>query len=287
MKIDEKIMDMIRDKSTQLPTLPIIVEKILTIAREERTTARDLADFVSKDQAITNKILRLANSAYYGMMKEIDSISRAITIIGFNEVVSLTIGMGVMSSFQQKGLNDVLDMQGLWLHSIACAFAAKKIAKNCRLNIADQVFLNGLLHDTGKVILAIYFPNEYQDVLGEARNSQVELYKTEKRILNIDHAILSGYLMERWHFPDNLVLPSRFHHNPDMCPKEYQQVLWIVKFGDYLCQQGGIGYGGNPVVPALGKIRDYFGLSDVEVDAYVEELKSERPQIEAFFEIAN
>ena len=93
MKIDQKIIDMIRDKSTQIPTLPVIVEKILTMAREDSSSAKDLAKFISRDQAISNKILRLSNSAYYGMMKEIDSIPRAITIIGFNEVVSLTIGM--------------------------------------------------------------------------------------------------------------------------------------------------------------------------------------------------
>lgn len=286
MKIAEKITDMIRDKRTQMPTLPIIVEKILSIAREENTSAKDLAEFVSKDQAAANKILRLANSAYYGRMKEIDTIPRAITIIGFNEVISLTIGMGVISTFRQKGLNEILDMQDLWLHSIACAFTSKKIAKKMGLKEVEQIFLNGLLHDTGKVIFAIYFPHEYQLVLKEAKEAQIELWDMEKQILSMDHATLSGLLMERWHFPDDLTLPSRFHHHPDKCPAGYQKNALIIKLSDCLCRQADLGYSGNPVIPKSGRLRDYFGLSKAETESYVEELKTERPKIEAFFEIA-
>ena len=155
MTIKEKITEVVRSKNTQLPTLPVIVNNIMSATRDERTSAEDLAGFIIKDQAISNKILKLSNSAYYGLMKEVDSIPRAITIIGFNEVISLTIGMSVLSAFRQKDLHEIFDIRDLWLHSIGCATAAKEIAKKTTgSGMAEQIFLNGLLHDMGKVILA-------------------------------------------------------------------------------------------------------------------------------------
>jgi len=134
MELDRKIVDVVRNRKTQLPTLPVIVEKIMRLAGDDRTSATDLAEFISKDQAITNKILKLSNSAYYGLMKEVETISRAITIIGFNEVVGLTIGMSVFSTFRQEDLQGLIDMRDLWLHSIGCALAAKEIAKKAGTN---------------------------------------------------------------------------------------------------------------------------------------------------------
>lgn len=285
MKVSEKITDIIRNKKTQLPTLPVVVEKILRIARDDSTSAKDLAEFVSNDQAIANKILRLANSAYYGMMKEIDSIPRAITIIGFNEVISLTIGMTVISSFRQKHLDEIIHMQDLWVHSIACAFTAKKIAKKVGLPGAEQIFLNGLLHDMGKVLFALYFPNEYLAVLKEAEHSQTELFLMEKRILGLDHSSLTGLIMERWHFPDNLLLPTRFHHNPDKCPPHYYKHASIVMLADHICQKAGLGYSGNPAVPKLGGTRQRLGFDKTEVERSVEELKEQHSEIEEFFEM--
>ncbi len=98
MKSRETIIEIIRSRKTQIPTLPIVVSNILRVTADERSSASDLASFVEKDQAISNKVLRMANSAYYGLIREVETISRAITIIGFNEVVNLTVGMGVFST---------------------------------------------------------------------------------------------------------------------------------------------------------------------------------------------
>ena len=203
MKIDQKIQDMIRNKNTQLPTLPVIVEKILSMARKDNTSAKDLAETISRDQAISNKILRLSNSAYYGMMKEIDSIPRAITIIGFDEIISLTIGMSVISAFNGgNGSGKNFNMKGMWIHSLGCAFAARKTAKKLEIREAEQIFISGLLHDMGKVIFALYFPDEYNTAFDYSKENEIYLYRSEKHILGIDHAALSGLLMERWNFPD-------------------------------------------------------------------------------------
>ena len=285
MEINQKITDLVRSKRTELPTLPVIVENILGTAKAENSSAKDLAYFIDKDQAITNKILRLANSAYYGLMKKVTSISHAITVIGFNEIISLTIGMSVFSAFHQKDLHGILDMRDLWLHSIGCASAAKEIAKKSGSRLVEQLFLNGLLHDMGKVILAVYFPKEYRAVLEGAKKSKTLLYHKEKEILGIDHATLSGLLMESWHFPDSLILSSRFHHNSVECPVTYRHDAMIIELADFLCQKAQIGHSGNPAIPKPERISGKLGISLMDMEMIVSELNDQRTKIEEFLKL--
>jgi len=281
----QKILDIIRQKNTQLPTLPVIVNNILNIARDERTSAKDLAEFIERDQAITTKVLRLANSAYYGLMKEVDSISRAIAIIGFNEVIGMTIGMNVFSVFGKKDANNIFDMEKLWLHSIACATAARQIATRKRIGEVDKLFLVGLLHDIGKVIFSKYLPEEYACVFQQAKDSEVPLYRLEKEALGIDHAVLSGVLMKRWNFPDNLLLPSHFHHNSLSCPPFYQTFALIVELADYVTLKVKIGGSGNSVPPKVHDISRKLSLSSKEVLLIEDELRGQQSNIEEFLKL--
>ena len=285
MDIKEKILNIIRQKNTQLPTLPVIVDNILNIARDERTSAKDLSEFIEKDQAITTKILRLANSAYYGLMKEVDSISRAIAIIGFNEVIGITIGMNVFSMFGKKDANNIFDMEKLWLHSITCATAARLIAVRKRIGEVDKLFLVGLLHDIGKVIFSKYLPEEYASIFQQAKDSEAPLYRLEKEALGIDHAVLSGVLMKRWNFPENLLLPSHFHHNSISCPPFYQSFALIVEFADYVSLKSKIGGSGNSVLPKVNDIINKLNLSSKEVRSIEDELKDQQSSIEEFLKL--
>ena len=285
MEIDQKIQDMIRNKNTQIPTLPVIVEKILSIARQDNTSAKDLAEFISRDPAIANKVLRLSNSAYYGMMKEIDTIPRAITIIGFNEVVSLTIGMSVVSAFSGKDSGNKFNMKGLWIHSLACGFSARTTASKLGIKQAEQIFISGLLHDMGKIVFALYFPDEYVEALEYSKENELYLYKSEKQTLGVDHAILSGLLMERWNFPDSILLPSRYHHAVDQCPPKYLKLALIIALSDYISQKAEFGENWAAKMPGILKILDRLGLTKAYVEEAVEDMKSQKDEIEAFFEV--
>lgn len=287
MAIREDIFDIIRNKNTQIPTLPVIVENVLNAAKNERTSAKDLAEFIGKDQAIANKVLRLANSAYYGLFKEVDSISRAITVIGFNEVTSVTIGMSVINSFQKKDFDGVLDIQDLWLHSITCAMMTKEIASKTRQGKPEQYFLLGLLHDMGKVVFAIYFPAEYRQTLEAAQQTATLLFRKEKEIMGMDHSMLSGLLMDRWNFPDNLINPLKFHHSSFKCDPLYQRQAITLEFSNYLCQKIGIGNGGDPVVPNLEEFRASLRISPSDVKDLISGIKKQRSKIEEFFEVMN
>jgi HD-like signal output (HDOD) protein len=143
------------------------------------------------------------------------------------------------------------------------------------------------MHDIGKVILGVYFPEEYREVLGEAEKRQCIVREVEKERLGIDHATVSGLLMERWHFPDTLLIPTRFHHSPWQCPSDFRNGAKIVRLSNILCQHAGIGSSGNPVVPSVDGLVEDLGFSEQDVGAFVSFLKEKQGEFEAFVNAIN
>lgn len=284
-EVKQKIIKLIKSNDTDLPTLPVIVNAILKAAADPNTSTEDLAKVIENDQSITNKLLKLANSVYYGQRTRVDTIKRSITVIGFDEVIGITLGMNVLSSFADKSSGLPLDMKALWIHSIGCATAAKEIATRTNRAIAKKIFIPGLLHDMGKVIFSIYFRDEYKKVRESAMEERTTLYKTEPAIFNMNHAILSGLLMKRWQFPDNILYPCRFHHNPDACPTEYRHHALIINMADYLCHKAHIGHSGNPVPVAVVNAAQKTGLNHSALRLIVEMLRKKEDEIKEFFEI--
>jgi len=282
MNIRENVIDLVRNRTTSLPTLPVVVNNIIVTARSEKTSAQDLADFIMNDQAISTRVLRIANSAYYGMPKKIDSISRAIVLIGFKEIISLALGMGIFSALSKKGVDTPIDMTELWKHSIGVGFAAEKIATKRRKIPDESTILIGLLHDIGKIIFCLYFPNEYAEVLKKTSNEPTPLFKIEKEYLGLDHAEMAHLLMKQWNFPTSLIQPVRYHHNPSECPAEQVDMAMLVNLANSICHESGIGQSGNNYMEIDNKILKKLGLSDEDVGTLTEELKSERDQVEDF-----
>ncbi len=217
MEIKAEILKMVQKRESDLPTLPVVVDRIISVASDEKTTTEELAEVISYDQGMTNKLLKLANSVYYAQKTKVETIKRAITVIGFDEIIGIALGMGILSSFTDKsGLT--LDMKALWIHGIGVATVAKDIAKRTNPAVANKVFIPALLHDMGKVIFSVYFKDEYMKVRQLAMEKKRPLYFAENAIFKIDHATLSALLMKRWNFPQSIMLPVRFHHSPDSTP---------------------------------------------------------------------
>ncbi len=286
MEIQEKIEDLIRDKLTQLPTIPVVVNNVLKVAGSEDSSAKDLADIIIRDQAVANRTLRLANSSYYGISAQISTIPRAIAVIGFNEVVGLTIGMSVFSVLPKTGNLSTLNMEDLWMHAIGVGTAAKIIARQINKPETEQIFLAGLLHDMGKVIFLVYFPEEYSTVLSEASNTSRPLIDKEREILGTDHEILARLLMNQWNFPDNIKVPATHHHNCTHCPMEHLRNARIIQLADIICHKVKIGCSGNDKIRAkMDNIIDDIKITYTGINQAVSELKEQRSEIDDFFKL--
>lgn len=285
LKIQKKIIRLIQRDDTDLPSLPFIVNKILDAASDDNTTTDDLAEVITYDQGMTNKLLKLSNSIYYGQRTQVDTVKRAIAVIGFDEIIGIALGMNVMSTLTGKDSGLSLDMKALWIHCIGCATAAKEIAARINPEISGKIFIPGLLHDMGKVILSVYFKEEYRQARSLAMEEQQPLFRVERRVFDLDHAVLSGILMKRWQFPDSILYPSRYHHNPSACPPQHRDAALIINLSDYLCHKAHIGHSGNPVAVTVKDSTQKAGISEVALRLILDQLRYKQDQIKDFFDI--
>lgn len=284
MDIKAEILKMVQKKESDLPTLPVVIDRIISVASDEATTTEELADVISYDQGMTNKLLKLANSVYYAQKTKVETIKRAITVIGFDEIIGIALGMGILSSFTDKsGLS--LDMKALWIHGIGVATVSKEIAKRTNPAVANKVFIPALLHDMGKVIFSVYFKDEYRKVRQLAMEKKRPLYFAENALFKLDHATLSALLMKRWNFPQSIMLPCRFHHLPDSTPVKFKHQSLIINLADYLTQKAGIGHSGNPVPVAVKNSPQKIGLNPKLLKLIIEQLRKKEDEIKEFFNI--
>jgi len=284
MEIKDQILRMIQKKESDLPSLPVVVDRIISVASDEKTTTEELAQVISYDQGMTNKLLKLANSIYYAQKTKVETIKRSITVIGFDEIIGIALGMGILSSFTQKsGLS--LDMKALWIHGIGVATVSKELAKRTNPGVVSKIFIPALLHDMGKVIFSVYFKDEYMKVRQFAMEKKKPLYFAENAFFKLDHAILSALLMKRWNFPKSIMLPCRFHHNPESAPIKLRHQSLIINLADYLTQKAGIGHSGNPVPVTIKNSPKKIGVNTSILKLTIDQLKRKEDEIKEFFDI--
>jgi HD-like signal output (HDOD) protein len=233
---------------------------------------------------MTNKLLKLANSIYYAQKTKVETIKRAITVIGFDEIIGIALGMGILSSFTDKS-GMALDMKALWIHGIGVATASKEIAKRTNPGIANKIFIPALLHDMGKVIFSVYFKDEYRNVRQLAMEKKKPLYFAENAVFKLDHAVLAALLMKRWNFPQSIMLPCRFHHNPESAPIKFKHQSLIINLADYLAQKAGIGHSGNPVPVTVKNSPQKIGVNQAVLKLLIDQLRRKEDEIKEFFTI--
>jgi len=195
--------DDITDAILHLPTLPSIVIELIHTLDIDDVDTNTLAHKISQDQALTAKVLGLANSSFYGMQSHVGSIPHAVSVLGFNSVralVTATVLVQTLSSDPSSGL----DYTEFWKHAIATALSARTIAKYIGLN-PDHAFIVGLLHNVGRLVLATYSPVRYQEVLRWRSSNNTDLSTAEVQILGIDQKTVGRAVLKHWKFPPSIV----------------------------------------------------------------------------------
>ena len=177
-----------------LPTLPVIVSRILEVADDTGSSANELAELVSRDMSVSAKVLNLANSAFYGFARRITTIPQAVVVLGFDTVRSLALSVSVFESLSKSSGEVSFDREAFWIHSIGCGTASRLTAKALSYRDTGTFFVAGLLHDLGKVILDTYFSEQYSEVVQEMVEEERSALDVETDILNIDHAAVGGLL---------------------------------------------------------------------------------------------
>jgi len=193
-----------------LPTIPGVVERINREEKKRSLTARRLADIIATDPALTSKVLRLANSAYYGLARQVSTLDRAVTVLGFDTLKSLALSVSVFETFAGHG-----GLAGLWFHSLGCAVATKNILRcgGSLQGLEENGFVAGILHDVGKLAIIANLADEAAQVRERADSRGRPHFRVEKELLGFTHQQVGAMLADRWNFPPEYVAAIRHHHD--------------------------------------------------------------------------
>jgi len=270
--LKKKILRNVKD----LPPMPQTVLKARELIADPKSDFKALAELFETDQAIAAKILKLANSPYYGLGGKVSSIQRASVILGHKTLGEL-ISMGGVSSILGKRLDGYgLDAGALWKHSLAVAFGSRIIAQKLDPSLLNDAFTSGLIHDTGKLILDKYIAERWDDFEAFMADGNETFLSAEKAILELDHAEAAFEVCKIWNIPKDLTIAIRYHHHPS---RSHESALaYIVHVADAIAMMTGLGLG---VDGALYKMDDnameFLGLKEESInDIMVEVLNAAR-----------
>ncbi len=241
--MEKETLQKVVDKLKDIPTLPQVVARIVEIVDSPNTSASDLNKAISNDQALSAKVLKLVNSAFYGFPKKIETLTQAIVILGFNTVRSLALSISMLDFLSSSRTEHQLNYTEYWKHSIATSIMAKAIAKKTFPQMAEEAFVSGLLHDIGILIFDQFLPNEYRQVFYKVKKEQMQLYKAEKATLNLTHSDVGRMLAVKWNLPDPLLYSIGYHHNPNPAQDYFPIVSTVhaANIGVKILRIGGVG----------------------------------------------
>ena len=190
--------------------------RVCEMIRDPETSASDIGSVISEDPALTMRLLKIVNSPFYGFPSKIDTVSRAITIVGTLELLDLVLATAVVKTF--SGLpSELVTMDVFWRHSLSCGVIARGLAGHRKEKNVERFFIAGLLHDIGALLLYSQAPDEARQALAHAQQENLPIEQAERQVLGFDHAEVGGELAASWMLPPFLKETIQFHHQPERC----------------------------------------------------------------------
>jgi len=255
-----------------LPALPHIVIKVMELTEDPNSTAQDINNVLSQDQAMTARVLKLANSAFYGFPRRIATITDAIVLLGFKTIKSILMAATVSDILAREMEGYALEHGELWKHSQCAAMAARHIAKKVKYMQFDLAYTGALLHDIGKVILNNAMKDSYHDVVNLVMEKNITFLDAEIEVLGFSHADVGARVAEKWNLPKDLVEAIQYHHNPEQATVN-KQLTSIVHIADAICVSMGIGIGVDGMLYSISQESlEMFGLDQATLDIIISEL---------------
>lgn len=275
--------DLIKDIGG-LITLPDVYLKINRLVEDPNSNSADIAKAVSQDPSFTVRLLRVANSSLYGFSSTIDSVPKAVAIIGTAQIRSLALSMSVASSF--AGLpNELVSMDNFWRHSLLCALAARHLAKEARRCDPDALFTAGLLHDIGELVIFNRLPEQAKAALERVLDSQDEMpvFQAERETMGFDHADAGGELARQWNLPP-LLEDCIAHHHAIADAKRHPRETALVHIANTIALMAEIDTLDADDVESIDPLAwELTGLSEDSIEPAMRAIQTEVVEVEKLF----
>ncbi len=268
---------------TKLPSLPSVAMKIVEEVKKDMSSIGDLVDIMSVDPALTTKILRVANSSFYAPPYKVDSVDKAVNIIGLEALKNIALSFVIVEGLKRKSI-DEFNHELFWKRSITAAVSAEMISSKLR-STAGDVFVTPLLMDIGVYVMYLSRPDDYLKVLDRKKVSEMTTDEAEREVFGFDHMEAGSEVLKYWGIPEEIYMPIAYHHKVEDCPSEYLEMADVLMLADLTSSI----YHGNKSAKKfgiLGRIlKDKMGISDVDVDGFNDSVAEKTVEILTTFEI--
>ncbi len=227
----------------EISTLPEVTAKIITVVDDPKSTARDLHNIIKNDPALATKILKVVNSAFYGLPGQVSDLDRAIVLLGLSAVKNIAISASISRLFGNDKISDTFSARDIWKHSVGVAVAVRQFT--ClvgRKAFAEEAFLAGLIHDLGLLVERQAFPEQLGEVIKVVSRGQRSFCEVEQELIGADHQALGMALAAKWKFPRGLQTVVGYHHKIENLSEEHRVLPVLVHIADILCCYEKIGF---------------------------------------------
>lgn len=266
---------------SHIATLPEITLKIIELVEDPASTAHDLHNVIGRDPALCARILKVVNSAFYGLPRQIGSINRAIVLLGLNAVKNIAIATSLNKLFRGGELCPAFSARDLWSHSIATAAGGKLISDQLKLNLPDEAFLAGLVHDIGIMVEMQAIRQGLIEVFAQLEidsegNPKRDMRELERSLLGADHQSFGAGLCDAWKFPKSFSYVTGHHHDPFELPENSRLLSLVVHVADRVAGQTGLGFRAD--LRSLDVSEDVLAALRL-TKAQIEDIRDQLPQV--------
>ncbi len=209
-------LEYIFEQLTKLPTFPKAVQRAIELIEDPKTTTQDLVDVLKFDPAITTNILKITNSARFGLQNQVTNIDTALVLLGRDQIKEILVASGSLSYLSRELYGYGMKPEDLWYHSIATGICAECLCDHIELEDPSVLFTAAILHDVGKIVLNLFVGAKLDKILDLATRKGFTFTEAEWMVLGADHAIIGSEIMRKWDFPQDIVRAVRNHHDPDL-----------------------------------------------------------------------
>ncbi len=269
----------------ELPALPTSVAKIMELCNDPTTSPADLSKVISLDPVLMGRIMKMINSAYYGLNNQVTSLVRAIIMLGFNTVKNLALSTAILGTVGSTN-SQALNMEDFWMHSLSVGVTAKLIAKKRGepSKVLEEFFVAGLLHDIGKIAFNNKLPKEYMSAIAYAEKESVSLLTAEEHELSCTHPEVGQMIASSWNLSENLSDAIRHHHESYTGP--HKTMVYSVCAANYFANVIEIGFSGDkdPIMVEQ-EIFDYLRISLADINDIEEEIRGSIEKARAFLHL--
>jgi len=226
-----------------IATLPEVTIRIIQIVEDPKSTARDLHEVIKNDPALSVKVLKVVNSAFYGLPGQVASVDRAIILLGLSAVKNIAIAASIARLFKGRRISENFSASDLWRHSVGVAVAAHDIAKSSpHPCMPDEIFVAGMIHDIGTMVARQAYPDQFAEAINRCETTSENFLSCERALMGADHQAFGVGLTTKWKFPRHLRAAVGFHHNPDALSVELRNMATLIHLADILCCKEQIGF---------------------------------------------